>query len=42
MMLLWVGAIYLVIGAIFATIIVPLLALASVATALFGLVWMLI
>ena len=42
MMLLWVGTICLVIGALFATIVVPLLALASVATALFGLVWILI
>ena len=42
MMLLWVGAIYLVIGTLFATIIVPLLALASLATALLGLVWILL
>jgi hypothetical protein len=41
-MMLWVGAIYLVIGAIFATIIVPLLALASMVAAVFGLVWMLL
>ncbi len=41
-MLLWVGAICLVIGAIFATVIVPLLALASMVTAVFGLVWILV
>ena len=41
-MLLWVGAIYLVIGALFATIVVPLLALASMVTAICGLLWILI
>jgi hypothetical protein len=41
-MLLWVGTIYVVIGAIFATIIVPLLALASMVAAVFGLLLILI
>ena len=42
MMLFGVGAIYLVIGALFATIVIPLLALAAMFTAVFGLMWILL
>ena len=42
MMFIGLGALYLVIGALFATIVVPLLAMAAMATAFFGLLWILL
>ncbi|MEJ1964768.1 MAG: hypothetical protein WDO56_25830 [Gammaproteobacteria bacterium] len=42
MMWIGVGALYLVIGALFATIVVPLLAMAAMATVLLGFVWILL
>lgn len=41
-MMWFVGALYLVIGALFATIVVPLLAMAAIATAVIGFAWILL
>jgi len=42
MMLIGVGAIYLVLGALFATIVIPLLALSAMFAAVFWLLWILL
>ena len=42
MMLFGLGALYLVAGALFATIVVPLLAVTAMVSTIFGVVWILL